>query len=348
MVHNCSFVMDIVSLLLALGHCVHIWWLRGLALKVVDGVLFLNLRTLLSAILKRIKGFMRVRTAMSTLQGALPDATEEELLAYEDDCAICKEPMARAKQLPCTHLFHLPCLRSWLDQGLAEAYSCPTCRRPLFMGSARTASSSFQARQQFAGGNQTTRIAQSNRHTGAEEAQMHNNISQRVASNPVMGPFTGQQWNAALNHSWSVSEGDFTWTNSFHGEAIERDGSSSEAVTRGPGRMQTVMQHLTGGGRSQFPNEVSETSWGWWPFPNRMGEITSGQSGAMGEHELDVTGSHYQSLHPDLRSQGLIGNPRMRAMLNMAREVLPDIPEEIILQDLQRTNSVTATVNNLL
>lgn len=27
---------------------------------------------------------------MSTLQGALPDATEEELLAYDDDCAICK------------------------------------------------------------------------------------------------------------------------------------------------------------------------------------------------------------------------------------------------------------------
>ena len=36
--------MDIVSLLLALGHCVHIWWLRGLAFQVVDAILFLNLR----------------------------------------------------------------------------------------------------------------------------------------------------------------------------------------------------------------------------------------------------------------------------------------------------------------
>lgn len=33
---------------------------------------------------------MRLRTAMTTLQGALPDATQDELLAYEDDCAICK------------------------------------------------------------------------------------------------------------------------------------------------------------------------------------------------------------------------------------------------------------------
>lgn len=47
-------------------------------------------QALLSAISKRIKGFMRLRTAMTTLQGALPDATQVELLEYEDDCAICK------------------------------------------------------------------------------------------------------------------------------------------------------------------------------------------------------------------------------------------------------------------
>lgn len=38
---------------------------------------------------------MRLRTAMTTLQGALPDATQEQLLAYEDDCAICKVRYAR-------------------------------------------------------------------------------------------------------------------------------------------------------------------------------------------------------------------------------------------------------------
>jgi autocrine motility factor receptor len=49
LVRNCSFVMDLVSLLLALGHCVHIWWLRGVAFQVVDAILFLNLRVCVSS-----------------------------------------------------------------------------------------------------------------------------------------------------------------------------------------------------------------------------------------------------------------------------------------------------------
>jgi len=80
-------------------------------------------------------------------------------------CWKWQEPMAKAKKLSCNHLFHLACLRSWyglvvawnvywvvqiailgkihikilqnnyrLDQGLTENYSCPTCRKPLFIG----------------------------------------------------------------------------------------------------------------------------------------------------------------------------------------------------------------------
>lgn len=41
-------------------------------------------------------------------------------------------------------------------------------------------------------------------------------------------------------------------------------------------------------------------------------------------------------------------DPRITAMANMVREVLPHIPEEIIVQDLRRSNSVSVTVNNLL
>ena len=42
----------------------------------------------------------------------------------DDNCAICWEPMEVALILPCSHIFHAPCLRSWLEQDT----TCPTCR----------------------------------------------------------------------------------------------------------------------------------------------------------------------------------------------------------------------------
>ena len=56
-----------------------------------------------------------------------PMATQEELVANSDDCAICWDKMDTARKLPCGHLFHNFCLRSWLEQDT----SCPTCRTSL-------------------------------------------------------------------------------------------------------------------------------------------------------------------------------------------------------------------------
>ncbi|XP_047162848.1 E3 ubiquitin protein ligase RIN2 isoform X2 [Vigna umbellata] len=134
LIRNLGFFLDMATFFMALGHYLYIWRLHGMAFHLVDAVLFLNIRALLSAIVNRIKGFIKLRIALGTLHAALPDATTEELRAYDDECAICREPMAKAKKLNCNHLFHLACLRSWLDQGLTEMYTCPTCRKPLFEG----------------------------------------------------------------------------------------------------------------------------------------------------------------------------------------------------------------------
>jgi len=70
-----------------------------------------------------------------------PDATAEEL-AREDTCIVCREEMRpwvqpgpdntrrvderqRPKKLPCGHILHFSCLRSWLERQQV----CPTCRR---------------------------------------------------------------------------------------------------------------------------------------------------------------------------------------------------------------------------
>lgn len=72
------------------------------------------------------------RAATQSLDFTFPDATEKHLLAEDADCAVCRDSLAAgAKQLPCGHLFHLPCLRAWLQQSGHDNFKCPICRRAL-------------------------------------------------------------------------------------------------------------------------------------------------------------------------------------------------------------------------
>ena len=38
-----------------------------------------------------------------------------------------------AKVLPCGHIYHLGCLRDWLQQSGTDNFTCPICRTPLFV-----------------------------------------------------------------------------------------------------------------------------------------------------------------------------------------------------------------------
>ncbi|KAL2118167.1 hypothetical protein VTJ04DRAFT_7827 [Mycothermus thermophilus] len=88
--------------------------------------------------LKRLHALIRYRQALKHMQ-QYPDATAEDL-GREDTCIICREEMrpwnpedstqvqrSRAKKLPCGHVLHFGCLKSWLERQQV----CPTCRRPV-------------------------------------------------------------------------------------------------------------------------------------------------------------------------------------------------------------------------
>ena len=107
---------------------------------------------------KRITDFIRYRQATQDMNARYPDATTEEV-AREDVCIICREDMRpwqqlnapgtppndnagaahaastpiderlRPKKLPCGHVLHFACLRSWLER----QQNCPTCRRPVLV-----------------------------------------------------------------------------------------------------------------------------------------------------------------------------------------------------------------------
>ncbi|RAL51521.1 hypothetical protein DM860_011023 [Cuscuta australis] len=72
----------------------------------------------------RIADYIRYRKITSNMNVRFPDATSEELNASDATCIICREEMTTAKKLICGHLFHVHCLRSWLER----QHTCPTCR----------------------------------------------------------------------------------------------------------------------------------------------------------------------------------------------------------------------------
>ncbi|XP_011075556.1 ERAD-associated E3 ubiquitin-protein ligase HRD1B isoform X2 [Sesamum indicum] len=72
----------------------------------------------------RVADYIRYRNITSNMNDRFPDATPEELNASDATCIICREEMTVAKKLSCGHLFHVHCLRSWLER----QNTCPTCR----------------------------------------------------------------------------------------------------------------------------------------------------------------------------------------------------------------------------
>lgn len=87
--------------------------------------------------MKRVHDMAQYRRATANMQERYPDATQAEIAAGDAMCIICREELTAAKKLPCGHLFHMHCLRSWLER----QQLCPTCRRPVLVGMLRLSSS---------------------------------------------------------------------------------------------------------------------------------------------------------------------------------------------------------------
>lgn len=83
-----------------------------------------NLYKTIMDIQKRYRRHSNYRCIVELIESNFPIANQEDIA---DDCAICWDEMKSARKLPCSHLFHDSCLRSWLEQDT----SCPTCRTGL-------------------------------------------------------------------------------------------------------------------------------------------------------------------------------------------------------------------------
>jgi len=74
---------------------------------------------------KALNDAIMSRRAIQNMDTLYADATEEDLASGDNVCIICREDMtADCKKLPCNHIFHTACLRSWFQR----QQICPTCR----------------------------------------------------------------------------------------------------------------------------------------------------------------------------------------------------------------------------
>lgn len=118
-----------------------LFYLYGLPLHIIRD-LFMAVRSFI----KRLGTLMKYRQAIKDMN-RYADATEEDL-ARENTCIICREDMhvwnpnnparierSRPKKLPCGHILHLGCLKSWMERQQV----CPTCRRSVVINDAANA-----------------------------------------------------------------------------------------------------------------------------------------------------------------------------------------------------------------
>ncbi|KAF9201066.1 E3 ubiquitin-protein ligase hrd1 [Haplosporangium sp. Z 27] len=147
-----DLVADFVKLVTYLFFFTVILVCYGLPLHIIRDV-YMTMRSFL----QKCKDLIQYRKATRNMNERYPDASPAELTALSDPiCIICREEMVgnepdaagaeaaappRAhhhaaprpsasntnvpKKLPCGHIFHFHCLKSWLER----QQSCPTCRR---------------------------------------------------------------------------------------------------------------------------------------------------------------------------------------------------------------------------
>ncbi|KAL4592649.1 hypothetical protein LXL04_005652 [Taraxacum kok-saghyz] len=190
----------------------------------------------------RIADYIRYRKITSNMNDRFPDATPEELNAGDATCIICREEMTTAKRLVCGHLFHVHCLRSWLER----QHTCPICRAlviPNESGSTTTRSRPGAHRQ---GANSATTSTQDR--TGGDGGAESGNISRhqkRIQAAAAAASIYQKSFVYPSPTSLSWSSGYAVLPDRpTPGSDISHAGPSSENDNLVPGELQTSVSQL--------------------------------------------------------------------------------------------------------
>lgn len=192
---------DFIKSVVYLGFFVILMAFYGIPIHIMRD-LFMTIRSFL----KRINDFIQYRNATRDMNARYPDATAEEL-GRENTCIVCREEMRpwvppgdaqtgqrvderqRPKKLPCGHILHFSCLRSWLERQQV----CPTCRRSVL---AEAPPTNTQPNNQANHGQQNQGNQQNQQNLFGGFRGLQPNAPQAPAGQPGQ---QGQQQNAQQN-----------------------------------------------------------------------------------------------------------------------------------------------------
>ncbi|XP_064610639.1 E3 ubiquitin-protein ligase AMFR-like [Liolophura sinensis] len=127
MAYYTELFFELSALSIDFAHHLHMLLWGNIFLSMASLVICMQLRYLFHEFQRRIKRHKNYLQVVHNMESRFTMASKEDLEKNNDDCAICWERMEVARKLPCGHLFHNSCLRSWLEQDT----SCPTCRMAL-------------------------------------------------------------------------------------------------------------------------------------------------------------------------------------------------------------------------
>ncbi|CAF3827749.1 unnamed protein product [Rotaria sp. Silwood1] len=132
-----EFLFDILTLSIDILHHLQMLFYHQTYMSMSSLIFFMQLKPLFNELTQRLKRHKLYRMAMIRMEKKYPLLTKYDLerkyrqqnylSTLEEVCSICWEKFEKARRLPCGHLFHEICLRSWLEHDT----TCPICRLSL-------------------------------------------------------------------------------------------------------------------------------------------------------------------------------------------------------------------------
>lgn len=160
--------------------------------------------------IQHCRDLIHYKKATRNMNERYPNATVEDLNENDNICIICREEMTVQadnnssdvpKKLRCGHIFHLRCLKSWLER----QQSCPTCRCSLLDNNDNNNNRNANAQPQAAAG-QAQAQQQNNeaQQQNAQQPQASTNVNQ---NNNTTGTASTQRSVPEASTSSAISTG---------------------------------------------------------------------------------------------------------------------------------------------